>query len=93
MMTIKSEQEFRTYQAEMEAITQRGFELGDMELLSDEDKERYIQLSGAIHEWEAAYHPLPGRESSLHTDDTPSKRECVYVPVVEAARHTASYAF
>ena len=64
-MKIKTDKEFRTYQAEMEAITVKGTDLGDMELLSEEEKERYIVLSQAISEWEAAYHPLPGRVSTL----------------------------
>ena len=67
-MKIKTDKEFRTYQAEMEAITVKGTDLGDMELLSEEEKERYIVLSQAISEWEAAYHPLPGRVSTLITD-------------------------
>ena len=67
-MKIKTEKEFRAYQAEMEAITAKGTDLGDMELLSEEEKERYIVLSQAISECEAAYHPLPGRLSTFITD-------------------------
>lgn len=50
-MKIKTDKEFRAYQAEMEAITVKGTDLGDMELLSEEEKERYIVLSQAISEW------------------------------------------
>ena len=74
-MTIKTENEFRAYQTEMEALTVKGTNLGDMELLSEEEKERYIALSQAISEWEAAYHPLPGRVSTLITDVIRKKME------------------
>ena len=74
-MKIKTDKEFRAYQAEMEAITVKGTDLGDMELLSEEEKERYIVLSQAISEWEAAYHPLPGRVSTLITDAIRKKME------------------
>ena len=74
-MTIKTEKEFRAYQTEMEALTVKGTNLGDMELLSEEEKERYIALSQAISEWEAAYHPLPGRVSTLITDVIRKKME------------------
>lgn len=67
-MKIKTEKEFRAYQVEMESLTAKGTVLGSMELLSEEDKTRYIALSQAINEWEAAYHPLPGRVSTLITD-------------------------
>ena len=53
----------------MEVIIAKGTELGDMELLSQSDKEDFIRLTDAIYEWEAAYHPLPGKVSSLITDE------------------------
>ena len=37
-MKIKTEKEFRAYQADMESIIAKGTSLGDMELLSEEDK-------------------------------------------------------
>jgi hypothetical protein len=49
-MKIYSEKEFRAYQIEMEALTAKGTNLGDMELLNEEEKERYIALSQAISE-------------------------------------------
>lgn len=67
-MKIKTESEFRQYQAELEAIIQAGTLLGDMELLDEQSKSNYIRLSEMISEWEAAYHPLPGRISTLITD-------------------------
>ena len=85
-MKIKTDKEFRTYQAEMEAITVKGTDLGDMELLSEEEKERYIVLSQAISEWEAAYHPLPGRVSTLITDAIRKKMETENIKQKETAR-------
>jgi HTH-type transcriptional regulator/antitoxin HigA len=67
-MKIKSESEFRKYQAEYEAIIQKGTALGDMELLKSEDKAEFVRLSQMISQWEAAHHPLPGRVSTLITD-------------------------
>ena len=85
-MKIKTDKEFRAYQAEMEAITVKGTDLGDMELLSEEEKERYIVLSQAISEWEAAYHPLPGRVSTLSTDAIRKKMETENIKQKETAR-------
>lgn len=85
-MKIKTENEFRAYQAEMEELTLKGTSLGDMELLSDEEKERYTNLSQAISEWEAAYHPLPGRVSTLITDAIRQKMEVENLKQKETAR-------
>lgn len=62
-MTIKNEKEYQDYRANMEIIITKGTKLGDMELLSDDDKEEYIQLSRAIAEYEAVYHSLHEKES------------------------------
>lgn len=64
-MKIKTEKEFRAYQAEMESLIAKGTALGDMELLDGEDKTRYVALSEAINKWEAAYHSLPGKGFNL----------------------------
>lgn len=60
-MKIKTEKEFIACRQAMEAIIQKGTAKGDMELLCEEDKEKYIEASQAIGEWEAVYHPLPGK--------------------------------
>ena len=85
-MKIKTDKEFRAYQAEMEAITVKGTDLGDMELLSEEEKERYIVLYKAISEWEAAYNHLPGRVSTLITDAIRKKMETENIKQKETAR-------
>ena len=38
----------------METIIAKGTQLGDMELLPQSDKNEFIFLTDAIHEWEAA---------------------------------------
>ena len=67
-MVIKSEKEYKDYEVRAEKLMQRGTELGDMELLTDEEKAEFMQLSEALDEYGSAYHPLPGQMSSLLTD-------------------------
>lgn len=64
-MKMKTEKEYQDFRAKMEIIINKGTVLGDMELLSDEDKKDFIQLSRAVAEYEASYHPLPGKVSTL----------------------------
>ena len=47
-MTIKSEKEYNDYRANMEIIIAKGTKLGDMELLSEEDKQEFIQCRNLI---------------------------------------------
>ena len=67
-MVIKSEKEYKDYEDRVEKLMQRGTELGDMELLTDEEKAEFMRLSEAFAEYVSAYHPLPGQMSSLLTD-------------------------
>ena len=67
-MKISSDSQYREYKKEMEVLIQKGAKLGDMELLSEADKEEFVRLTDAIYEWEAAYHPLPGKVSTVITD-------------------------
>lgn len=67
-MTIRNEKEYKTYEARVEKLIERGTELGDMELLSPEEKTEFTMLSEALDEYGRAYHPLPGRMSTLLTD-------------------------
>ena len=64
-MKIKSEREYKECEARVEELIQRGTALGDMELLSDEEKNEFCELSDALDEYGKAYHPLPGQPSSL----------------------------
>lgn len=52
---IGNDAQYRAYKNAMEAIIPKGTELGDMELLSQSDKDEFIRLTDAIHEWESAY--------------------------------------
>lgn len=67
-MTIKNEKEYKEFEARMEQLIQRGTELGDMELLSEQEKAEFVQLSDALDEYGKAYHPLPGQMSTLLAD-------------------------
>lgn len=67
-MTIKNEREYKDFEARLEKLIERGTELGDMELLSAEDKAEFTMLSDALDEYGRAYHPLPGRMSALLSD-------------------------
>ena len=67
-MTIKNEKEYKEFEARIEQLIQRGTELGDMELLSEQEKAEFIQLSDALDEYGKAYHPLPGQMSTLLAD-------------------------
>ena len=67
-MIIKTEKEYKEYEARAEALMQRGTELGDMDLLPEEEKAEFMQLSEALDEYGSAYHPLPGQMSTLLTD-------------------------
>ena len=74
-MIIKSEKEFRDYQANLEIIIAKGTKLGSMELLSVEELDEMDRLAAAIEEYEAAFHPLPGEVSTLLTDTIREKME------------------
>ena len=67
-MTIKNEKQYKEYEAQVEQLIQRGTELGDMELLSEEEKAEFTMLSEALDEYGRAYHPLPGQMSTLLAD-------------------------
>ncbi len=57
-MIIKSEKEYKDYEARVEKLMQRGTELGDMELLTDEEKAEFMRLTNALDEYGSAYHPF-----------------------------------
>lgn len=85
-MVIDNDTQYREYKHAMEVIITKGTELGDMELLSPSDKEEFIHLTDAIHEWESAYHPLPGKVSSLITEEIMRQMENKQIKQKEAAR-------
>lgn len=69
-MMIRDEKEYKDYEAHVEKLIERGTELGDMELLSAEEKAEFTMLSEALDEYGRSYHPLPGKvlPSSLALD-------------------------
>ena len=85
-MIIKDDAQYREYKDAMEAIISKGTELGDMELLSQPDKDEFIRLTDAIYEWESAYHPLPGKVSSLLTEEIKKRMEYKKIKQKEAAK-------
>lgn len=85
-MIIKNDAQYKEYKKAMEVIIVKGTELGDMELLSQSDKDEFIRLTDAIYEWESAYHPLPGKVSTLITDEIKKQMENKMIKQKEAAR-------
>lgn len=67
-MKIKDESQYQECKEKMEAFIRKGTGLGDMELLPAADKDELSRLADAVYEWEAAYHPLPGKVSTLITE-------------------------
>ncbi len=67
-MTIRSEKQYKEYEARAEKLIQKGTELGDMELLNEAEKSEFAMLSEALDEYGRAYHPLPGQMSTLLAD-------------------------
>ena len=49
-------------------------------------KDEFIKLTDAVYEWEAAYHPLPGKVSTLITDEIKKKMADKKIKQKEAAR-------
>lgn len=85
-MKISSDSQYREYKKEMEVLIQKGTKLGDMELLSDVDKEKFVSLTDAIYDWEAAYHPLPGKVSTIITDAIKQRMNVENIKQKEAAQ-------
>lgn len=86
IMKISNDSQYREYKKKMEALIQKGIKLGDLELLSEFDKEEFIRLTDAISEWEAAYHPLPGKVSTIITDAIKERMVAGNIKQKEAAK-------
>jgi len=59
MRTITTEKEYRSVCQQMNIIIDKGTELGDMELLPEEDKNEYIRLSEIARKWENVHYSFP----------------------------------
>ena len=51
-MIIKDEKTYNEIDARMEALIQKGTQLGGMDFLSEEEKEELKMLSEAVYNWE-----------------------------------------
>ena len=67
MKTITNEKEYRDICQQMNDIIGKGTELGDMELLSETDKNEYIRLSEMVRKWESVHYPFPIIAKQLNT--------------------------
>jgi HTH-type transcriptional regulator / antitoxin HigA len=56
---IQSEKEYKSICQDMDLILAKGTKMGDMDLLSNEDKTEYIRLSTMVREWEKTHYPHP----------------------------------
>ena len=56
---IKTEKEYRSICAAMDMLIDKGTRLGDMELLTDADKNEYVRLSTMVRIWEKVNYPHP----------------------------------
>lgn len=59
MKTIATENEYRDICRQMNVIIGKGTELGDMELLSEAEKNKYIRLSEMVRKWESVHYAFP----------------------------------
>jgi len=59
MKAITSEKEYRDVCQQMNVIIDKGTELGDMEKLSEADKNEYIRLSEMVRKWEKIHYSFP----------------------------------
>lgn len=55
-MIIRNDKEYKDYEARVEKLIERGTELGDMELLSPEEKAEFTMLSEALDEYSSVFH-------------------------------------
>ena len=56
---IKTEKEYRSICATMDILIEKGTKLGDIELLTDDEKNEYIRLSAIVRQWEKVHYPYP----------------------------------
>jgi len=56
---IKTEKEYRDICAALDVLIEKGTKLGDMELLTNEDKSDYMRLSAMVRQWEKVHYPHP----------------------------------
>ena len=62
-MVIKNDIQYRDFENQIELLIKRGTELGDMDLLSDDEKAKFIELSSALDEYGKRNYPLPKKDN------------------------------
>lgn len=85
-MKIKNKEQFDDYRAQLEALLPQITRYENEGDIPTEDLERFNHLSNAIHEWEAAYHPLPGKVSTLITDAVKTRMQEKHLKQKETAK-------
>lgn len=85
-MTIKNKEQFDDYRAQFEALLPQITRYENEGDIPTEDLERFNHLSNAIHEWEAAYHPLPGKVSTLIIDAVKTRMQEKHLKQKETAK-------
>ena len=56
---IITEKDYWSICSYMDLLIDKGTQLGDMELLSDTDKNEYVRLSAMVRKWEEVNYPHP----------------------------------
>jgi len=56
---IKTEKDYRNICSSMDLLIDKGTQLGDMELLSDMEKNEYVRLSALARNWKKIHYPHP----------------------------------
>ena len=56
---IKTEKEYRSICAAMDILIEKGTKLGNMELLTNDEKNDYMRLSSIVRQWEKVHYPYP----------------------------------
>jgi len=57
--SIKTEKEYRSVCTAMDVLIDKGTQMGNMELLTEPDKNEYVRLSALVRTWEKAHYPHP----------------------------------
>jgi len=57
--SIKTEKEYRSVCTAMDVLIDKGTQMGNMELLTEPDKNEYVRLSAMVRTWEKAHYPHP----------------------------------
>lgn len=85
VITIKNEEDYNRRKTDLKKLSQKILELGNIEFLSKDDKNRYLFLSNIVTEYERAHHPLPGCFSSLLIDKIYDKMKEMFITQKELA--------